>query len=126
MIRRFSIVALTVSMIAPGVPASSFADENSRTASDHNQVSGAVPASHGERRIAHETSRPQAAPPLNLRNATRAIALDTQTRPQTTAPPRFLGTPRGKATVAVAVIVATVFVGYAASQGPEPTLATAK
>ena len=107
MIRKVSTVLLVGALAATSLPDPAFADQNA--SSVVVQASAGAPASH----------------PLDLRNATRGITLARQTRAQQSSRP-FMGSTAGKATVAVVAVAAALLVGYAVSQGPDPTPANTK
>jgi len=111
MIRRISIMTLAVALVAVTIPKAAFAD-------DSTPIVPAQPA-----RIAAALARP---PVLNLQNAGSGVVLTKEptSAKQQSAP--FLSTHKGKATLALASIAATVVIAYFVSQGPDPTPATKK
>jgi hypothetical protein len=108
MIRRFLIATLMLDLVAMAVPPAASAENR-----------GATTASQATRTPAVRSPFH----PLNVKDAARAIVPTMSARQHTGT---FFSRPRGKATVAAAIIVAAVAVGYAASKGPDPTPATAR
>jgi hypothetical protein len=111
MIRRISIIALAVALVTVTIPKAASADDST------------PPVPTESARVAAALARPHV---LNLQNAGNGVVLtkEQSSAKQQSAP--FLSTHKGKATLALASIAATVVIAYFVSQGPDPTPATAK
>ena len=139
-IRRISVAVLAVTLVAASLPAPVFAEQTPRAQTDDGRLSRTegpeVASALAKFRTGAGLSgvssvrfyRDLAAAPgaMDVRNRTRGIVLGAPIPLQQTTNSGFFATPRGKATLAVAVIAAAVFVGYLASRGPDPTPASTR
>jgi hypothetical protein len=108
--RRILATLLAVSVIAATLPSAAFADDTSQPTS-----TSSAPSMVSQR-----------AAPLDLRNVARGVLLEQLPREGNAGRGGFMKSPKSKAIVVAAIIAAALVVGYKASQGPDPTPATAR